>query len=131
MQKPLPIVDPGTQPYWDALKERKLLLKSCKDCHKPHFYPRELCPHCYSDNLEWVEASGDGEIYSFTTVHRAAGPAFADEVPYVVALVALSEGPRMMTRITGDPDVVKIGLRVHVSFENAGEGMVLPFFSIC
>jgi uncharacterized OB-fold protein len=130
MEKPLPIVDPGTLPYWDGLKARKLLLKSCKSCGQPHFYPRELCPHCYSDDLDWVEASGNGEIYSYTIAHRPAGPAFAKDVPYVIAIVTLDEGPRMLTRIAGDRPAVRIGQRVRVQFEPAGDDYVLPFFAV-
>jgi uncharacterized OB-fold protein len=130
MAKPLPVVDPGTAPYWKALTEHKFILKSCRDCGRAHFYPREACPHCYSDNLEWKEAKGQAEIYSFTVCHRPAGPAFAEDVPYVVAVVELDEGPRMMTRIDGDISAVKIGHRARIKFHEAGEGVVLPYFTI-
>ena len=130
MSKPLPIVDPGTKPYWDALADRRLMLKSCRACGEPHFYPRELCPHCGSDELEWIESAGKGEIYSYTVCHRPAGPAFAEDAPYVVAIVALDEGPRMMTRIAGDRAAVRIGRRVQVSYEPAEDGFVLPFFRL-
>lgn len=130
MQKPIPIVDPESRPYWEALKERKLLLKSCRACGKAHHYPRELCPHCHSDELDWIEAKGDGEIYSFTVVHRPAGEAFAADIPYTVALVTLDEGPRMMTRIAEGGSAVEIGRRVRVTYQNGEGGWVLPFFEL-
>ncbi len=130
MPKPLPIVDPSTQPYWDALKQHRLILKCCRSCERSHFYPRELCPHCYSDDLDWVDAQGGGEIYSYTVAHRPAGPAFKDDAPYVLAVVQLDEGPRMMTRIDGDRDRIGIGRRVTVHYVPAEEGFVMPHFII-
>lgn len=127
---PAPSIDPDSAPYWDALNAGRLIIKSCVDCGRAHFYPRELCPHCHSDNLSWIEASGRGVIYSFTVCRRPAGPAFADEVPYVVALIDLPEGPRMMSRITGDPSDVAIGRQVNVRFQRQGEELVLPFFEM-
>jgi len=127
---PVPVIDPGSAPYWAALDQHRLILKRCGACGKAHFYPRELCPYCFSDNLAWIEASGRGMIYSFTICHRAAGPAFAADVPYVVALVELAEGPRMMTRIAGDPAAVAIGRAVKVRFVQQIETLVLPFFEL-
>lgn len=130
LTKPHPVIDPGTAPYWSALLEGRLILKSCKSCGRAHFYPRELCPHCFSDDLTWVEATGQGEIYSYTVCHRPAGPAFADDTPYVVAVVALEEGPRMMTRISGRRDGVRIGAPVKVRFERQDADLMLPFFEL-
>ncbi len=127
-RKPAPSIDPGSAPYWEALKEGRLVLKSCEGCGKAHFYPRELCPYCHSADLSWIEASGHGLIYSFTVCRRPAGPAFVDEVPYVVALIDLAEGPRMMSRVVGDPTKVAIGQHVKVLFERQPDGLVLPFF---
>ena len=130
MEPPVPAIDPDSAPYWAALNENRLILKRCGACGKAHFYPRELCPYCHADDLAWVEASGRGAIYSFTVCRRPAGPAFAADVPYVVALVDLAEGPRMMTRILGDPAAVAIGGAVRVRFERQNETVVLPFFEM-
>jgi uncharacterized protein len=127
---PVPVIDPGSAPYWEALGQHRLMLKRCNACGKAHFYPRELCPYCYADGLVWFEASGLGAVYSFTVCHRPAGPAFTADVPYVVALVELAEGPRMMTRITGDAAAVAIGRAVRVRFEQQTEMLVLPFFEM-
>ena len=128
--KPAPTIDPDSAPYWEALQANRLILKSCGGCGKAHFYPRELCPYCHSDDLAWIDASGRGVIYSFTVCRRPAGPAFADEVPYVVALVDLAEGPRRMSRILGDPAAVAIGQEVEVRFERQSEDLVLPIFEV-
>jgi len=126
--KPHPVADPGTAPYWDALRSHRFILRSCRSCGSPHFYPREACPICFSDDLEWVEAAGTGVIYSYTVCHRPAGPAFAGDAPYVVAIVALGEGPRLMTRINAPASELKIGDAVEVVFEHQDDDLVLPFF---
>ncbi|MGF7160372.1 hypothetical protein FHS85_001995 [Rhodoligotrophos appendicifer] len=129
-EKPLPVVDPGTEPYWSALRDNKLMLKHCRACNQAHFYPRELCPHCFSDDLDWIEASGKGVIYSYTIARRPAGPAFKADAPYVVALIDLAEGPRMMTNIvTDDVEAVRIGDPVEVAFEAVTEEITLPKFT--
>lgn len=125
-----PIVDPGTEPYWNGLKQGKLLLRHCRGCGKPHFYPREVCPHCHSLDLDWIEASGQGAIYSYTVAHRSAGPAYADDVPYTIAIVELDEGPRMMTWIVEAKDGVTIGARVKVRFEAWNDETTLPVFEL-
>lgn len=127
--KPLPIVDPESAPYWTGLKERRLILKRCRDCGRHHFYPRALCPHCHSDALEWADARGTGSVYSYTVARRPAGPAFKADAPYVVAVVELDEGARMMTNIvTDDVESVRIGQRVAVHFEAVTEEVTLPKF---
>jgi uncharacterized OB-fold protein len=129
--KPLPVIDSESRPYWDALKQHRLTLKRCQDCGKHHFYPRALCPHCHSDAHEWVDARGTGTIYSFTIARRPAGPAFKADTPYVVAVVELDEGARMMTNIvTADVDAVRIGQRVSVQYEDVTDEVTLPKFRL-
>lgn len=127
--KPLPVIDPESAPYWAALKERRLILKHCRDCGRHHFYPRSLCPHCHSDALQWSDARGTGSIYSYTVARRPAGPAFKADAPYVVAVVELDEGARMMTNIvTDDVESVRIGQRVAVAFDAVTDDITLPKF---
>lgn len=129
--KPLPVIDSESRPYWDALKQHRLTLKRCQDCGKHHFYPRALCPHCHSDAVEWVEARGTGTIYSFTIARRPAGPAFKADTPYVVAVVELDEGARMMSNIVTDKvDAVRIGQHVSVQYEDVTEEVTLPKFRL-
>ena len=128
--KPLPTIDPGSRPYWDAAKEHRLSIPRCRDCGQHHFYPRELCPHCHSDALDWVDVSGKGEIYSFTIARKPAGPVYADDVPYIIAMIALDEGPRMLTNlVVEDVEAVRIGDRVTVQFEDVTEEVTLPKFA--
>jgi uncharacterized OB-fold protein len=130
-EKPLPVIDPDSQPYWDALRSHRLMLRSCKWCGQPHFYPRSLCPHCHCEDLQWIEASGCGVIYSYTVARKPAGPAFKADVPYVVAIVQLDEGPRMMTRIvTTDPASVHIGAAVQVVYDDVAPDLTLPTFAL-
>ncbi|MDX2426092.1 MAG: Zn-ribbon domain-containing OB-fold protein [Cycloclasticus sp.] len=111
------------QPFWDATTEGKLLLKKCNACGEIHYYPRSICPFCFSDDTVWIEASGKGIIYSYSVIRRA-------EVPYVIAYVTLQEGPTMMTNIINcDIDSVRIDMAVTVSFVDTGEGTALPMFT--
>lgn len=127
-ERPLPVPTLETEPYWDGLKAGRLLIPACEDCGKHHFYPRPLCPFCGSERLQWTPVSGQGTVYSHTTVHRAPSPAFADEVPYVVAIVALAEGPHMMSRLVDvAPDGTFVGKPVELRLEPHVDG-ALPVF---
>jgi uncharacterized OB-fold protein len=129
-QLPTPVANGDSKPYWDAARERRLVIRKCKACGELHFMPRHLCPFCWSDQLEWVDAKGTGSVHSFTIIRRASDPAFALLVPYAVALVDLDEGPRMMANIVGtDALAVKIGDRVQVTFEDRGDGAMVPQFT--
>ncbi|MFP5511056.1 MAG: Zn-ribbon domain-containing OB-fold protein [Alphaproteobacteria bacterium] len=130
-EKPLPVIDHDSAPYWEAAREGRLDIPLCGDCGKHHFYPRAICPHCHSDNLKFDTVSGRGVVHTFTIARRPAGPAFADDVPYVVALIELEEGPRMMSRIqTDDPETVQIGARVEVTFVKATDEITFPYFKM-
>lgn len=129
--KPLPIIDPGTRPFWDAAREHRLSIPQCNACGKHHFYPRELCPHCHSDDLQWTDVSGQGEVYSYTIARKPAGPVFAADVPYIIAMIQLDEGPRMLTNLVmPDVEAVRIGDRVAVSFDDVTEEVTLPKFTV-
>lgn len=128
-EKPLPVMDPESQPYWDAMREQRLMLKRCRACGRHHHYPRELCPHCGSNEVEWTQAKGTGSVYSYTVARRPAGPAFKADTPYVVAIIELDEGARMMSNLVGiDPDQVRIGARVAVQFDAVTPEVTLPKF---
>jgi uncharacterized protein len=128
--KPLPLPDGDTKPYWDAAKEHRLLIKRCQDCQTAIFYPRSVGPQCMSDRVAWVEASGRGTIYSYTVVHRAP-PQFVQDAPYVVALIDLAEGVRMMSNVVGAaPSDVKIGAPVEVVFDDVTPEISLPKFKL-
>lgn len=130
-ERPVPTPNPGTAPYWKAAREHRLLLPRCQDCGKFHSYPRSLCPYCSSPKLEWTECSGRGFIYSYTEVFRAPSKAFAAEVPYVIAIIELEEGPHLMTRLlAADSESVRIGQAATVAFEDLDDEISLPVFRI-
>ena len=128
---PAPIVLPEVKIFWDATSEGRLLLAKCVECGQVIWYPRPFCPKCASTNVEWVQATGRGTIYSFTVNRRGAADlsAYRDAGVYVLAYVELEEGPRMMTNIVDcDPDSVEIGQEVEVVFHDTGQGTALPRF---
>jgi uncharacterized OB-fold protein len=128
-KKPAPIVNDWARPFWEATRENRLMVQKCKDCEQHIFYPRLACPHCFSDNVEWVDASGKGTVYSYTVVQSNAPSAFVDDIPYVVAVVKLDEGVRMLSNIVGcDPGQVTCDMPVEVTFEKLDEAFTLPKF---
>ena len=120
---PAPNINMESQPWWDAAAKSKLLFKHCKACGKNHFYPRSLCPFCFSDRTEWLQASGTGTIYSYSVMRRAPEP-------YAIAYVALAEGPKMLTNIVdADFDRIKIGLPVKLVWKPSENGPPIPMFT--
>lgn len=130
--RPLPKpMTPEAKPYWDGLNEGKLMLPKCEDCGKAFFYPRIACPHCHSRNVGWMQASGKGKLYSFQIAYRALNPAFKIAPPYILAMVELEEGPRLlsnMINIEADPDVLKCDMPVEVVFEKQNDEVTIPLF---
>ena len=128
-KKPVPIVNPWAKPFWEAAREGKFIIQRCTDCKKHIFYPRICCPHCFSEQVEWVEASGKGTIYSYTVVLSNPPSAFMSDVPYVIAVVRLDEGVQMLSNIVGcDPQEVRCDMPVEVTFEKLDEEFTLPKF---
>jgi hypothetical protein len=128
-KKPVPIVNPWAKPFWDAAREEKLLVQKCQDCDKHIFYPRIACPHCFSDKVEWVEASGKGTVYSYTVVTNNAPSAFIQDMPFVIAIVKLEEGVQMLSNIINcNPDDVECDMPVEVTFEKIDDEFTLPKF---
>ena len=127
IQKPLPVPTPETKTFWDSCAKNKLIYQSCQQCGHSQFPPRPVCITCRSERLVWKPASGRGKVYSFTVVHRPPTEAFKADVPYIVALIDLDEGFRMMMNVRNtDPARVAIGQPVRVIFEQAAENIVLP-----
>ena len=128
---PVPVSNADSAPYWEGAKNGRLLVRHCKACDTFHFMPRHLCPNCWSDSLDWTESTGLGTVYSYTVIRRAPLAVFAPLVPYVVALIELEEGVRMMANIMGEHALsVQIGDKVKVMFEKRGEDAVVPQFEL-
>ena len=113
---PQPGVDPDNAAYVEAWRETgRLLLQRCHGCGALVFYPRAMCPECWSPELTWIEASGHGRVVSFSLVHRPNHASFNEEVPIVLAEITLAEGPAMIARIvTGMPEAVATGMAVEL-----------------
>ena len=127
---PLPVATPETRPFWEAARRHELSLQRCRACSTYVFYPRAACPRCLSADLEWRRVSGRGRLHTFTVVHRGARN-FPLPTPYVIAIVELDEGPRLMTNLVGvEPDPAKIafGMPVEVVFEDVSPEVTLPRF---
>ncbi len=128
-KKPIPVTQPWSMEFWKGTKQGKLLIQECKDCTNKIFYPRKYCPDCWSANLGWSEASGKAKVYCFTVTMDMVEPKFMADLPYVLAMVDLEEGIRMMTRIVEcAPEEVKIGMDVKVTFEDITDEHALPMF---
>ena len=129
-QLPQPLIDSDSQPYWEGLARGELRIQRCQACTRAVFYPRALCPHCFSDQLTWITASGKGTLYAFTVVHQAFGP-YAAEAPFIIGIIELEEGVRMMSRITdATREQVAVGAAVEVTFLATEDGVTLPYFRL-
>lgn len=129
--KPIPVPNEDSLQFWEGCNEGKLRLQKCRACGHVRFYPRICCTECGTTETDWIEATGRGAVYSHTTVYRAPSAAFKADVPYVLALVTLDEGPRMMANIVGcDPEAVAIGRAVKVVFDRVSEAIAVPKFEL-
>lgn len=124
---PLPRPTEVSQRHWDGCKEGELWVQKCADCNSYVFIPQESCTACQSFKLNWVQSSGQGVLYSYTTVFRPQRVEF--EVPYVVAIIELEEGWHMLSNLIDcDLDAVKVGMPVEVTFQKMTEEITLPKF---
>ncbi|HLI44352.1 MAG TPA: OB-fold domain-containing protein [Acidimicrobiales bacterium] len=119
---------PESAPFWEATRERRLVLQWCRECDRPVQYPRAVCPRCMGSALEWREASGAGRIYAATVEHRPETMGASE--PYAVVLVDLAEGARLMGNLAGDPAAARVGASVRVTWEPLEDGRHLPLFEL-
>jgi|SRR5690606_3813815 Predicted nucleic-acid-binding protein containing a Zn-ribbon len=126
----LPTIEAETKPFWDALREGTLMLGRCESCEQVHYYPRPMCPHCWSEMVTLVPAKGGGTLYTWSTVFVNDLPPFNAKLPYVAAQVDLEEGVRVTTIITGaSPKELEIGMPVELGFEAISDEVTIPVFS--
>ena len=129
-KRPIPQATPETAEYWDGARRGELRIQRCQSCGKAYFFPRPFCPNCSSKDVVWFTASGKGKLYSYVISHRPAY-GFDDIAPYVIAVVELDEGPRMMTNIVGveaTPENLPIDLPVEVTWERLSDEITIPLF---
>lgn len=118
-----------SQPFWEATREGRFLLQWCAACDAPVYYPRYHCPACLGDDLHWREADGRGSVYTFNVMHSPASPLMADRVPYVLALIDLVEGARVLSNIVNcAPSDVRVGMAVKLTWEDLSDGRRLAVF---
>ena len=120
---------PDTQPYWDATARHELALQECLDCEKYFFYPRSHCPLCLGSSVQWRTVSGRGSLHTYVVAHQPA-PGFEADGPYVIAIVELEEGPRLMANIVGyegDPTQLELDMPLTVVFTEQGS-LTVPNF---
>lgn len=128
-EKPEPESNTWTEPFWRAAQQEKLIIQKCADCGKSIFIPRLVCPGCFSNNIDWIEASGKGTVYTFTVVANNAPSAFLEDMPYVIAVVRLEEGVQMLSNIVDcDPEKVHCDMPVQVAFKEISDKYTLPVF---
>ena len=126
--RPLPDPDNVSAPYWAGIADGSLLIQRCTGCGHAQFYPRAMCVRCGADT-EWEAASGDGAVHTFTVIRKNLAPPFNELGPYVVAMVELAEGPKMMSNVTHvDPDEVRVGLAVTCYAVRVRDDLGLPFW---
>jgi uncharacterized OB-fold protein len=121
----LPAATPLSQPYWDAARDEKVVFQQCRQCATRWHPPMPMCPNCHATDYAWETAAGTGSIYTYTVVRHSTHPAF-QELPYVVAVVELDEGPRIVTNVKRcAAEDVHGGMRVGIFFETAADGVKL------
>ncbi len=120
-----PPVTPETEPFWKAAESGKLLYGFCNACKEPHYFPRRLCPFCFSDKVDWKEASGRATVYTYSIMRRTPTG------PFAIAYVTLEEGPSLLTNIVdSNLDAIRIGAPAKLVFKPSEGGAPVPFFAL-
>ena len=127
--KPLPGINSDNRPFWEGCKQHELRFQKCTDCGLVRWPPAFLCPRCHSQQTSWCVSGGTGKVFTYAVYYRAFHPAFSGDLPYVVAVVILDEGLRLLTNLIGcRPDQVKCDMPVRVSWDDVTEEITLPKF---
>lgn len=126
---PQPQADSDNRHFLKSWREGRMVLQTCSSCGRKFFYARPLCPHCWSDALTWLPAAGEGEVVSFSLIHRPNHPAFLSEVPIALAEIRLIEGVTLLARIVGaDPESLRTGMPVRLVSKSEASRFPLPTF---
>jgi uncharacterized protein len=125
----LPTIEDDSRPFWDAAHEERFLIRHCQACGEYSHYPRTFCPTCWSEDVEWFEASGRGTLYTWSTVFMNDLPPFNERLPYIAAVVDLDEGPRVMTNMVDcDGASLSIGMKVRAVYRPISDDVTVPVF---
>jgi uncharacterized OB-fold protein len=129
LDRPLPVITPETMHFWDGTRDGELRLQRCSDCEHVYFPPRPFCPRCAGSNIAIVVASGRATLLSYVISHL---PASGFTPPYVIAIVALEEGPQMLTNIVGcepSPEALELDMPLFAQFARATDDITLVLFA--
>jgi uncharacterized OB-fold protein len=127
----VPARTPETDPFWDAANEGKLLLQRCPDCQKFQYHYRALCSHCWSDKIEDYPSNGRGKVWTYSVVMKNKTAGYTEKVPYVVALIELEGGMKVVNNVlTDDPEAVTFGTEVELTFGKTAQGQAIPLFKV-
>ncbi len=128
-KKPLPKPNPDTRLFWEQCRDHHLTFQQCNDCGHVRWPPAIICSQCHSDSHDSIVSTGRGTVFTFVVYHQAFDPAFKEDLPYVVAVVKLEEGPKIISNIVGcDPDKVACDMPVELIWEDITEEFSLPKF---
>lgn len=121
---------PHAEPFWKATEDKKLVLQYSPESERYYHYPREpIVVSPKTGAVEWREAKGLGEIYAFSVMRKPGNPSMGARVPYVVAIIQLEEGVRMMTNVVNCPlENIKVGMKVKLAWEELPKGRNFPVF---
>ncbi|WIM89690.1 OB-fold domain-containing protein [Candidatus Mycobacterium wuenschmannii] len=123
-----PTIDTDGQAWWSAVQDRTLMVNACRSCSHSSLYARPFCPQCWSDDVELTPASGRARLYTWSVIHQN-GPPFNARTPYVLAMVDLHEGPRLMTVLEGcDAEKLSAEMELAIAFRDDDDGFVVPVF---
>jgi len=126
---PLPQPDLDTQVFWDGCNAEKFLVPLCESCGRTRWPPGPMCPECHSTDTDWIESTGKGSVYSWIVAAHPVDPVLVDQVPYVVAMIDLAEGVRVVGNVDGcPPDEIVAGMPVELIFEQRDENTKIPNF---
>ncbi|MDY6819710.1 MAG: OB-fold domain-containing protein [Halobacteriales archaeon] len=125
---PIPLPNGVTEEFWAGTVDGEFRLQHCGDCGEAQFYPRVVCKHCGSMDLDWEPASGDGTVHSYIVNHIPGEEGFGEFAPYVVAIVELEEGPHLTAMMPVDGDDVEIGTAVEARFWQISDDTAMPVF---
>jgi uncharacterized OB-fold protein len=129
--KPRPRIDAVSRGFWEHARAGRLSVQKCVACGHTHVPGTPVCPNCLSGDQSWVPVSGKGTLLSWVRFHRAYWDGFRTQLPYLVCLVGLDEGPMLVSNIVGsEPEALVIGSRVEVVFEQVDEELTLPKFRV-
>jgi len=130
MSRPIvPVANADSKPFWDGCAQGELLLQQCEACQAFRHPPSPVCPNCLSEKHSWVKASGHGKVYTYVVVRETRARGWDKLVPYVLAVVTLDEGPRILTNVINvAPEAVGVDMAVEVIFEDVDGTMKLPLF---